>query len=152
MHKPIELQEKDAQPVLSIRTRSAVGALPQVLGAAFGEIMSYLGEMGAYPAGMPFVGYYNMDMQDLDIEVGFPVAQPLAGRDEIKPGEIPAGKRLSCLYQGPYNEMESTYNEIMEWVAANGHTWTGASYEFYLNSPMEVPESELLTEIVLMLK
>lgn len=152
MNDQFELQEKEVQPVISIRTRSAVGDLPQVLGAAYGSIMNYLSGIGVEPAGAPFVGYYNMDMQDLDIEVGFPVAKSLAGKDEIKASVIPAGKRVSCYYKGPYSQMESTYNAIMEWVADNGYTWTGLSYEFYFNSPMDVPESELLTEIVLMLK
>lgn len=152
MNNQFTLQEKEAQPAISIRTRSAVGDLPQVLGTAFEAIMKYLGEINAAPAGAPFVAYYNMDMQDLDIEIGFPVAAKLTGKDEMQASEIPAGKRLSCMYKGPYSQMEATYNAIMEWIAANGHTWIGVSYEIYYNSPVDTPESELLTEIVLMLK
>ena len=152
MNYEFKILEKEAQPVMSIRTRSAVGDLPQVLGAAYESIMNYLGEIGVEPVGAPFVGYYNMDMQDLDIEVGFPVAKSLAEKDGMKPGQIPAGKRVSCYYKGPYSQMEPIYNAVMEWMTANGHTWTGLSYEFYFNSPLDTPESELLTEIVLMLK
>jgi len=152
MDYQFELLEKAAQPVISIRTRCAVGDLPQVLGTAYESIMNYLGEIGVQPAGMPFVGYFNMDMEDLDIEVGFPVAQAAAGKEEIKPGEIPAGQQVACLYKGPYSQIEPAYNAIMEWTAANGHTWTGICYEYYFNSPVDTPESELLTQIVLMLK
>jgi len=48
--------------------------------------------------------------------------------------------------------MEGVYNAMTEWMNANGHTPTGVVYEFYLNSPMEVPESELLTKIVFLVK
>lgn len=147
-----DLQEKAAQPVISTRTRCAVGDLPTVLGAAFEAIMSYLGELGVAPVGAPFVAYYNMDMQDLDIEIGFPVPAKLNGKDQMQAGEIPAGKRLSYLYKGPYSQMEPTYIGIMDWMAANGHIWSGVSYEFYFNSPLDTPETELLTEIVLLLK
>ena len=152
MDYKIELTEQSAQPVLSIRTRSAVENLPQVIGQAYQTIIQYLSELGEKPQDIPFVAYYNMDMQDLDLEIGFPVAKPLAGKGEIKPNEIPAGKQAACLYQGPYNQIEPVYNAMAKWINENGHTPTGVAYEFYYNSPMEVPESELLTKVVFPLK
>ena len=148
----ITLEEKTAQPTIAIRTRAAVETLPQVLVKAFGDIMNYLTEIGVQPAGAPYVGYFNMDMQDLDIEIGFPVAQAIAGKDHIQASEIPAGKQVSCLHTGPYNKVDSAYNAMMEWVPANGYTATCVSYEFYLNDPEQTPESELLTKIVFPLK
>ncbi|MEN6347770.1 MAG: GyrI-like domain-containing protein [Syntrophomonas sp.] len=152
MQYHFELEDKAAQPTASIRTRAAVENLPQVLGMAYGAVMNYLNEAGIKPSGAPYVGYFNMDMQDLDIEIGFPVLQTITGKDEVKPGEIPAGKQVSCLYTGPYNQIEPAYNAIMEWIPANGYTPTGACYEFYLNDPADTPENELLTKIVFLLK
>lgn len=146
------VEEKEAQPTISIRTRTALENLPQVLGKGYEAIMNYLSEIGAQPSGAPYVGYFNTDMEDLDIECGLPVAQPVAGTNKLKPGEIPAGKQVSCLYTGPYNQIEPAYNSIMEWIPANGYTPTGVCYEFYLNDPAETPESELLTKIVFLLK
>ena len=34
-------------------------------------------EMGKQPAGVPYAAYHNLDMQDMDVEVGFPVSKPL---------------------------------------------------------------------------
>lgn len=48
--------------------------------------------------------------------------------------------------------MEGFYNALIEWMTSQGHIPTGVVYEFYLNSPMEVPESELLTKVVFLLK
>jgi len=152
MNYQFELLEKPAQPVVSMRTRSSVESLPQVLGGAYGSIMTYLNEIGAEPAGPPFVGYFNMDMQDLDLEAGFPVSKPIAGKGELKPSVIPAGPRVACIHIGPYNQIENAYIAIMEWIAANGQTSTGVCYEFYLNDPANTPENELMTEIVFMLK
>ena len=144
--------EEPAKPILSIRIRTAVGNLPQELGKGYQAIFQYLTEMGEKPLDAPFAAYYNMDMQDLDVEMGVPVAKPLAGQGDIKPGEIPSGKRVSCVYKGPYDQTEPVYNAMMQWINENGHTPTGVAYEFYYNSPMEVPESELLTKIVFPLK
>ncbi len=152
MDYKFELSEQPAQPVLSMRTRTAVGNLPQELGKAYGAIIAYLNEIGEKPVEAAFSAYYNMDMSDLDVEMGFPVSKPLAGKGEIKAGEIPAGKQVSCMYKGPYKKMEPVYNAIMQWINENGYTPTGVAYEFYYNSPMEVPESELLTKVVFPLK
>lgn len=146
------VEEKAARPTMSIRTRAAAENLPQVLGKAYGDIMNYLHEIGVQPAGAPYAGYFNMDMQDLDIEIGFPVGQVIPGRDKIQASEIPAGKQASCLYTGPYNKIEPVYNAIMDWLPAKGYIATGVSYEFYLNDPAQTPEAELLTEIVFFLK
>jgi effector-binding domain-containing protein len=89
-----------------------------------------------------------MDMGNLDGEIGFPVAKQLPGKGEIQPNEIPTGKQVSYLYKGPYAQMETAYGTIAKWMEAQGHVPTGIVYEFYYNSPMEVPESELLTKIV----
>ncbi|GBF35750.1 transcription activator effector binding [Desulfocucumis palustris] len=152
MDYKFELTEEPAQPVLSTRTRTPVGNLPQELGKAYGAIIQYLNEIGEKPLEMAFAAYYNMDMEDLDVEMGFPVARPLAGKGEIKSSQIPAGKRVSCMYKGPYSLMEPVYNAMMRWINENGHAPVGVAYEFYYNSPMEVPESELLTKIVFPLK
>ncbi|AEG58364.1 GyrI-like domain-containing protein [Desulforamulus ruminis] len=152
MNYPCELSDQPSQPVLSIRTRSAVENLPQVLGQAYLTVLRYLAEIGEQPAGPPFAAYYNMDMQDLDLEIGFPVAKALTGRNEIQPSEIPAGKQATCLYQGPYRQIEPAYQALMQWIQEKGLLPTGAAYEFYLNDPRETPESELLTKIAFPLK
>ncbi|MDD3654410.1 MAG: GyrI-like domain-containing protein [Desulfotomaculaceae bacterium] len=152
MKYQFELNVQEAQPVLSIRTRTAVEKLPQVIGEAYGKIMRYMGELGEQPAGVPYTAYYNLDMQDLDVEMGFPVVSALPGQGEVKAGAIPAGRYVTCMYKGPYSQMEEPYNEITKWITENGYEPSGVSYEYYYNAPDEVPESELLTKIAIPLK
>ncbi|MGI6711753.1 MAG: GyrI-like domain-containing protein [Bacillota bacterium] len=148
----IELIQQKVQPVLSIRTRTKVEELPNLIGRSYHSIMDYLKEMGEEPAGAPFTAYYNQDMQDLDVEMGFPVAKTLLGKGEIKAGNIPEGKAASAMYKGSYKKMEQPYMEMAKWISENGYEPTGVAYEYYYNSPDEVPESELLTRIVMPLK
>ncbi|MFA4884750.1 MAG: GyrI-like domain-containing protein [Desulfotomaculaceae bacterium] len=103
-------------------------------------------------ADAPFTAYYNLDMQDLDVEMGFPVMKPLPGNGEIISGEIPRGKYVSCMYKGAYSQMERPYNEMFKWIEENGYEQKGVYYEYYYNSPHDVPESELLTRISMLLK
>ena len=146
------IEERPDQAVLSIRTRCAVNELPDVLGRSYGTIAHYLGELGEEPNGAPFAGYYNMDMQDLDIEIGFPVSRQLEGKGEVQPGLILGGKWATCIHIGPYKDIEPAYNALTEFVKQNNYEPTGTAYEFYLNDPGETPEVELQTQIVFPLK
>ncbi|MDD2554114.1 MAG: GyrI-like domain-containing protein [Desulfotomaculaceae bacterium] len=148
----IELNEQAAQPVLFIRTRTALEGLPLLIGESYRKIAEYLAELGQQPANAPYTAYYNLDMQDLDVEMGFPVAGPLPGKDEVKAGEIPAGRYVSCMFKGPYSQMEPVYNEMNKWMQENKLEPAGAAYEYYYNGPQDVPESELLTRISLPVK
>ena len=50
-----EKLEREAQLVLSIRTKTSVQQLPQLLGESYMKIMQYIREQGESPAGAPFV-------------------------------------------------------------------------------------------------
>lgn len=145
----IELNEEKAQPVLSIRMRTKLELLPKAIGESYMRILGYMNEHAEQPAYAPFTAYYNLDMQDLDVEMGFPVSRLLPGKGDIQAREIPPGTVVSSMYKGPYSGMEQPYNEMKKWIAENGFIPDGVSYEYYFNSPQAVPETELLTKIVM---
>ena len=147
-----EIQNKNPQPTLVIRTQTTVQELAQKMGQAYGAIAQYLGSLGEQPVGAPFGGYFNMDVENLDVEIGFPVSKKLSGQGEIQASEIPGGKLATCLYTGPYSNIESAYGALAKYVAENGREATGISYEFYLNDPTETTPEKLQTQIVFPLK
>lgn len=147
----IQMLKQREQPTLTIRMITKVEELPRVIGESYGKIAAYLNEIGELMSDVPFVAYHNMDMQNLDVEMGFPVAQPLPGKDEVKPGFIPEGKIIFCMYRGPYAEMEPVYIEMSQWFGQNECQPSGVAYEYYYNDP-EFPENEWLTKIVMPLK
>ena len=151
MEYQCELKEQAAQPALSVRTHAAVQELPSLIGKTYGAIMQYLAELGEQPAGMPFTAYYNMDMQNLDIEIGFPVAHPLAGKGEIQASEFPGGKLASVIHIGPYDQLGAAYEALGQWVKAQGYEATGVTYELYYSGP-DTPPQEIRTEIIFPLK
>lgn len=148
----IELIEQETQTVLFIRTRTTFADMPKVIGESYAKIAQYLAGLGEQPAGMPYAAYHNLDMQDMDVEMGFPVVKKMPGKGEIKPGEIPAGKYVTCLYKGAYAQAENAYNQIFNWMSENDRKPAGVYYEYYYNAPDEVPESELLTKIAIPVK
>lgn len=148
----IEMIETQEQPTLVLKAVTPVSELPKILGKAFMDIVTHIMELGEQPVGPAFVGYFNMDMERLELEIGFPVSKALPGKGDILAGHIPAGKQVSCMYKGPYMQMPPAYEEIQKWIKDNGYKPLGPVYEHYYNSPEEVSESELLTKIVFLVE
>ena len=113
--------------------------------------MQYLRELGEPPAGMPYAAYYNMDMQNLDVEIGFPVGRQLAGKGEIQASEFPGGKLASVMHVGPYDQVGPAYDALTQWVKEQGYEVTGVAYELYYSGP-ETPPQEIKTEIMFPIK
>lgn len=147
-----ELTEEAAQTTLSIRTRTSLQNLPQVIGNAYAAIGQHLAQLDQCPAGAPFAAYHNMDMQNLDVELGFPVSKELPSKDQIKAGTIPGGKFAVVLHTGPYEKIGPAYAALTKWIAEKGYEPTGVAYEFYLNDPMQTKPEDLKTRVMFPLK
>lgn len=148
----IKLNEQKPQPVLSIRKRTTIEELPKLIGESYKQIMEYLDELNEQPVDAPFTAYYNLDMNNLDVEMGFPISNQLPEKGEISYREIPSERVVTAMYRGSYSGMEHTYEEIFKWMEEDDVKPTGVYYEYYYNSPDEVPEEELLTKIVIPVK
>ncbi len=140
------------QNVLSVRSETTLQELPLLVDSAYQKIAAYLKELGETPTDVPFTAYHKMEVDNMDVEIGFPVSKPLPEKGDIKPRIIPKGRVLSCSYVGPYSGLSDPYAEMYGWIAANDYEPIGVVYEYYYNSPDEVPEEELVTKIVIPLK
>lgn len=147
-----QIIETEKQPVLSVQTTTSVDKMPDLLGAVYSSIVNYMIENGEEPLGPAFVAYYNMDMENLKLEIGFPIAKEMAGKGDITLSNIPAGKKATGFHKGPYNEIGLLYDRLAMWIGEKGYEPTGVVYEYYYNSPQEIMESELLTKVEFLLK
>ena len=93
-----------------------------------------------------------MDMQDLDIEAGFPVGRPLPGKGDMQAAEMPGGQAATCLHVGPYDAVGPAYEALAQFIKDNGREASGVAYEMYLNDPRQQPPQEPMTQIVMPLK
>lgn len=148
MAYPCEIKEQASQPALAIRTRAAAQDLPEVLGRCYASLYAYLEQIGQPPAGPPYLGYYNMDMQNLDLDVGVPVAQELPGSGEIQPARLPSGTVATCLYTGPYKELGMAYDTLTRFIEDHHRQAAGPAYEIYLSDPANTPPEQLQTLIL----
>jgi len=148
MNYAFQITNEEKKHLLKIKRRVAVQDIPTILGECYSKIVQYMHEVSASMSGAPFVAYYNMDMNDLEIDIVIPVATEIPGKGDIEADILPAGEYISTLHIGPYSTMEPAYHAITEYIQTEKLEITGVAYEFYLNDPSEVPESELQTRIM----
>jgi effector-binding domain-containing protein len=143
----MEVRTVEERTTVSIRMTTTGDMLPQALGEGYGEIMEYLARTGIEPTGPPYSLYHNMDMESLDVEMGFPVAGSPTPEGRIRPSTIPAGRAAVAIHVGPYETMDDTYRALMAYVEREGLATEPFMYEVYLNDPDEVEPQQLQTEV-----
>lgn len=148
----MEIKEVQKQNTLMIRLVTPVSSLADVMGEVFQEIGEFMGKKGIAISGAPYAMYYNMDMEALDVEMGFPVSSEVKGENRIKSGLIQGGKIVTTIHSGPYDKLEESYTKIIGFVKEKELDIEEWMYEYYLNSPMEVKPEELQTQICFVLK
>jgi effector-binding domain-containing protein len=146
-----EIRKLSPRPALTIRTRTRGNGLASLFESGYASIAGLLGEHGRVPSGPPFALYYHMDGDDIEVEFGFPLKEPMDGSGAIRAAWTPSGKALVTIYTGPYDGLESAYEYLMKCVAENRLTPNGVAYEVYLDDPAGTPPKKMKTQVALLL-
>jgi len=148
----ISLKQQPSFHTLTIRkTINFLNDFSGFAGQSFEKITKYLEELNVLLGGDPIVCFHNMDLEKLDVEVGFPVANFIEGKNEIIAKIIPSQKIVSAIDLGPYERQDSTLEEISTWIQKNGYEMQGEIYYQYLNDT-ERSENEFLTKMIIPIK
>ncbi|NTL99156.1 GyrI-like domain-containing protein [Enterococcus faecium] len=142
--------EKKRLPDMNIlsmrRTINFAEDYSSFMGEAINKIVELIRDEEGYPSSGPIVYFHNINLEKLDVEIGFQVAEPIAGRDKIKYSTLPKRTVVGTIDQGPYIEQDSTLHDLMEWIDENNYQTVGGIYYHYLNDD-DRPEKDFLTEM-----
>lgn len=116
------------------------------IGTAINSILPLIEESGAFPSSGLVVCFHNIDLEALDVEIGFQIAQPIEAK-----GDVTVQILLGCIAavtidRGPYEKQDPTLEELMKWIPEHGYEPDGGIYYYYLNGE-DQPENEYLTEM-----
>lgn len=159
-----KLEDRAEKHYAGIRTQVTMremgsGIIPQL----YDEVMGWLRSQGLEPAGSPLLRYYVIDMAGkLDIEMGWPVAAPVAGNGRVNAGVLPAGRYASLIYTGVANGIAGNA-ALIGWAQERGITWDRwdtsqgdafcARVETELTDPADEPDmAKWETEVAIKLK
>jgi effector-binding domain-containing protein len=140
----VKSREVPAQHVATIRERVAMTAIAKAMGEGFGEVARAAEAAGAEIDGLPFAIYHEMDAEEVDVELGFPVeGQVNVGR--VHSATLPGGRAACTVHMGPYEQVGAAYEAVNRWVQEHGGRVSGVPREVYLNEPSEdvVPLTEV---------
>jgi DNA-binding transcriptional MerR regulator len=149
MAQEIVLREVEAQPVLGLRAKVRLSELGPSAGRAFGLLYTYLGGLGARPAGAPLGIYHCAPTDDdvFDVEWCVPTDRVLVGKGELRGHELPAVTAACVRHAGPYDEVGPCYAALQAWMQQRGHEQAGPPREVYVVGGPGTPPAELRTEI-----
>ena len=150
MSNEVTVKSAPAVLVAAHRTSTTYTEIFNDIPAGFGTVMGSLTTAGVDPSGIPFTLYYQAPDADTagDIAMCVPISPTISDAiDGVETIEITAETTASVLHRGSYDDMGESYATVASWIHERGHRIVGPTREVYLNSPAEVAESELLTEI-----
>ncbi len=147
----IEAKRTDEIRAAFIFHKGSPATIGEDMGRLLGQLIGWVQQEGLRMTGPPFAVYYStpeeMAHGHLQFEIGVPISGTSQHTDGIKIKTFPVRNVLSAIQKGPYNQISSVYAALMQYVTDNEYEITGPPMELWLNNPMEVAESELLTEV-----
>ncbi|MFF0344760.1 hypothetical protein [Kribbella sp. NPDC004875] len=111
------------------------GQLQDWVPAACAVVAEHLRHHGIAPNGFPFARCHPLLDGVVEVEAGFPVAAPIADSGLVGPSTLPAGPVLAVWHNAPDRKIAESYQVVDEWLAAEGATPTGDSWEIYHDLP-----------------
>jgi effector-binding domain-containing protein len=142
-----EIRELRSHPTAGVREKTTdVG---MVFGRLLGEVFAQLRAESIAPVSPPYARFFSMTADELDMEVGIVVENPIKGNGRVVPGELPAGRAVVTWHTGPYDQLRAANEAVQAWIAEQHLTLAGPAWEVYHSDPSQVTDpSQLRTEII----
>lgn len=131
----IVIDEMAERHTATIRVTCKLEEIGPVMGELLPEVMLYLKSIDADVVGAPFARYHAFGPDELDIECGMMVAEPVPDQGRIRASTLPAGPVARSWHVGPYEELHKTYGRVGAWLAEQGRTCPGGQWEIYWTDP-----------------
>lgn len=150
-----EIRELTPTPAAAVRLQARTSDLAGLFDEHLPNIAHRLADMGVQPAGPPYARYHEYGPENVDVEIGIPVASPLpnvpsladAIPGEMASSELPGGQVAITVHRGSYEGLGATYEQLHDWIHGKGHDESPAPWESYVDDPSEVEQADLRTEI-----
>ncbi len=137
-------------PKMRVAYVSEVGPFGEAVGRGFKRLFAWLGANNVQPLGASLGIFYDdpakVAPENLHSEECVPVAPEVRGSGEVDVKEIGGFEVATTIYEGEQN-IERAYNEVYDWLRAQGYRDTGTPIETYLSQLGEELRAEVAVPI-----
>ena len=129
---------------------SEVGPMGEAVKRGFDRLFAWVGAHNVQPLGASIGIFYDdpakVPVEELRSDLCVPVANDVQGSGDVQIKNIGDVQVATIVYQGDAN-IEHAYNEVYDWLRAQGYRDSGAPMETYLSKPGEELRAEVAVPI-----
>lgn len=154
MSRISEIRIKETQLCYIVSIRKTINFMKEYssfFGESISKVSNYLEKNSVLTSSAAMACFHNMDLEHLDIEVGFYVAHEIPNTENITCKISEPYKVVTTIDMGPYEKQDSTLMEIFEYIKEHNLEMQGPIFYYYLNEPNR-KESEYLTQMDISVK
>ena len=120
----------------------------------FKTVNGAIAKLGLKASGAPMIIYTETDDTGFHFQAAVPVAQAatVPANSGITVGKSPAGKALKFVHRDSYDDMDSTYELITNYLDEKQLEPKDVFVEQYMKDPITTPENDLVIEVYVPLK
>ncbi len=122
----------DRQLTAVVKAKVPFPEIPDAQRSARAKIDAALSSLDAGALGRPLTRFRTPAKDALDMEIGTIVGRRFAGRGEIVPSDLPAGRAAHFQLKGPFDGMPGAWQTLFAWCAAEKLELAGINWEIYM--------------------
>ena len=121
---------------------------------AFKTVNGYLQKQGIKPAGPPMTIYTSTNDTSFEFQAAIPVtdAPKDAPTGDLAVGKTATGRAFKFIHRGSYDDMDTTYDAITNFLDEKQLDAKGLFIEQYVTDPITTPQDKLVVEVFVPVK
>jgi effector-binding domain-containing protein len=148
MNAEPQIVDVEEQPTAVVRGRVPMAEITGFFDTSFGQLAEVLGAQGRTPQGAAFARYHAQPTDVADLEVGFPVDEPVEPAGDVVASTLPGGRVARLVHEGSFDALGESWGRLAGWMAAEGLTPAPSMWEVYLTDPSpDMDPADLRTEL-----
>ena len=144
----IEIRTLEAQDTAVVRRGISADELTSWASGVFGTVATHLQRIGVPTTGEGFVRYLERG-EHCEVEAGFPVAERITSKDEVRWSSLPEGPAVVTWHPGHPDQLDDAFEAVDAWLERQAAEPTDAPWVVHHPDPEAEPDApSWLSEVI----
>ncbi len=128
MNYEVAVTDVQARPTAVVPANTTWQQFPTLWGQLLGQVWDCLHSAGIYRGCRNIILYWD---NVPNVEVGVLLDRPCTLTGRVVASTLPAGTAAMTVHRGPFAEVGTAHDAVLEWCASTGSRPTGTRWEVY---------------------